>query len=105
VVELLALLQPFKVAFAADSGSAQVVLDDEDWDALILWNDYRAQHSGARENHVIAHRDFSPVLHKEDGRLVVFESLQQKRPASFRLARLAVELAISTNVRLVNCDR
>ena len=48
------LTEKFEVAFARDSGCTKVVLDDEDRDAGVLGNDYRARYSRFGEGYVIA---------------------------------------------------
>jgi hypothetical protein len=48
------LIEQLKVALAADACGAKIVLDDEDRDALVFWDDHWAQNARLGEDHVIA---------------------------------------------------
>lgn len=47
------LIEKFKVLLAGHSGTAHIILDDEYWDTLILWNNNWARCVRSRENQMI----------------------------------------------------
>ena len=50
----LTLGQQFKVAVTAHGSSAQIVLDDEDWNLFVAGDDYGTKDAGFGENHMVA---------------------------------------------------